>query len=73
MAKGLKAISKTTTTLWYNVNELYGEGVFHLAVNGLDEVELMKGYTEVVAKGQRNVQKYLRDLITNPDKSLIEK
>ena len=63
MKKGLKAISKRTTDLWYKVNEKYGNHVYNLCVNGNDEVLLCKGYTEEIAKGNRNTQKALRDLL----------
>lgn len=49
--KGLNAISETTLNLWYKVNKKYGDHVYTLAVNGLDEVVLNKGYTESIVKG----------------------
>jgi len=63
MKKGLAAISQKTTDLWYAVNKKYGDHTYTLAVNGLDEVILCKGYTEEIAKGNRNVQRALRDLL----------
>lgn len=63
MKKGLNAISKTTLELWYKVNEKYGDNKYTLAVNGLDQVILSKGYTDVIAKGNREAQKVLRNLI----------
>lgn len=64
--KGLNAISETTLNLWYKVNKKYGDHVYTLAVNGLDEVVLNKGYTEAIVKGSnRAVQKVLCELLTN--------
>jgi len=61
---GLEVITQTTTNLWYKVNEKYGNHVYTLAVNGLDEVVLCKGYTEEIARGNnRDVQKALRELL----------
>ena len=63
---GLEVITQTTTNLWYKVNEKYGNHVYTLAVNGLDEVVLCKGYTEEIARGNnRDVQKALRELLEN--------
>lgn len=63
MKKGLNAISETTTKLWYKVNEKYGDHVYSLCVNGLNEVILCKGYTDDIAKGNREVQAKLRELL----------
>lgn len=64
--KGLNAISETTLHLWYKVNKKYGDHVYTLAVNGLDEVVLNKGYTEAIVKGSnRAVQKVLCELLAN--------
>ena len=64
--KGLEVITQTTTNLWYKVNEKYGNHVYTLAVNGLDEVVLCKGYSEEIARGNnRDVQKALRELLAN--------
>ena len=65
MAKGLKAITKTILELWYKVNSKYGENQYTLAVNGLDEVTLQKGYTEEIAKGTKQVKAKLRELLNN--------
>ncbi len=62
--KGLNAISDTTRQLWYQVNRMYGEHVYSLAVNGLDQVVLCKGYGEAIITGNnRQVQKVLRELL----------
>lgn len=61
--KGLAAISAQTTALWYKVNEKYGNHVYNLAVNGLDEVVLCKGFSGNLAKGNRAVQRVLRELL----------
>jgi len=63
MKKELKAISERTTALWYKVNEKYGNHVYCLCVNGNDEVLLCKGYTEEIAKGNREVQETLKKLL----------
>ena len=63
MKKGLNAISERTTALWYKVNEKYGDHVYTLCVNGLDEVILCKEYTEEIAKGNREVQNTLKKLL----------
>lgn len=63
MKKGLDAISKTTEDLWNAVNEKYGEHAYTLGVNGLDEVILSKGFTQEIAKGNRECQMILRELL----------
>lgn len=60
---GLEVITQTTTNLWYKVNEKYGNHVYTLAVNGLDEVVLSKRYMEDIAKGNREVQTALKELL----------
>lgn len=61
---GLEVITQTTRNLWYKVNEKYGDHVYTLAVNGLDEVVLCKGYSEEIVRGNnRDVQKVLRELL----------
>lgn len=61
--KGLDAISTATTALWLKVNEKFGEHAYNLCVNGLDQVVLCKGYSDELAKGNRNVQHVLRELL----------
>jgi len=61
--KGLDAITKTTTALWYKVNEKYGPHVYTLGVNGLDKVVLSKGYGETIALGTKEVNAKLRELL----------
>jgi len=63
MKKGLDAITEPTLNLWHKVNEKYGYRIYTLGVNGLDEVILSKGYTEVIAKGTRQVKAKLRELL----------
>ena len=63
MKKGLAAISPRTEELWNKVVKKYGCHTYVLAVNGLNEVVLSKGYTEDVAKGNQEVQNVLRDLL----------
>lgn len=63
MKKGLKAITQPTIELWYKVNRKYGEHKYTLAVNGLDEVILCKGYMEVIAKGTKQVKAKLKELL----------
>lgn len=63
--KGLNEIRETTTNLWYAVNRKYGDHAYILGVNGLGEVILSKGYTEDIAKGNRQAQKVLRELLKN--------
>lgn len=64
MKKGLEAISRKTEELWFAVNKKYGEHVYSLAVNGLDQVVLCKGYGEAIVTGNnRQVQKVLRELL----------
>lgn len=60
---GSDAISERTVDLWNQVNEKYGQHVYNLAVNGLNEVILSKGYTQDIAKGNRQAQKVLRELL----------
>ena len=61
--KGLAAITQNTRTLWYKVNEKYGDHVYSLAVNGLDQVVLCKGYGETIALGTRAVNAKLKELL----------
>lgn len=67
--KGLDAISAVTTALWLKVNEKYGDHVYGLCVNGLDQVVLCKGYSDELAKGNRNVQRVLRELLGNKEET----
>lgn len=60
---GLDAISKKTIDLWNKVIEKHGNHSYALAVNGLNEVVLCKGYTEEIAKGNRDAQKVLAELL----------
>lgn len=61
--KGLAAITQNTRNLWYKVNEKYGDHVYSLAVNGLDQVVLCKGYGETIALGTRAVNAKLKELL----------
>ena len=63
MEKELKAIGAETKRLWYEVNEKYGDHKYTLAVNGLGEATLQKGYTEEIARGEREVRKKLKELL----------
>jgi len=63
MKKGLEAISARTEKLWNEVVKKYGPHTYVLAVNGLDEVVLSKGYTKDIAKGNREVQRVLKELL----------
>ena len=65
MKKGLNAISEKTITLWNKVNEKYGDHVYTLGVNGLDEVVLCKGYGADIARGNKAVQEALKNLLSN--------
>ena len=65
MKKGLEIISKKTTELWYAVNKKCGSHVYTLGVNGFGEVILSKGYTQVIAKGNRQTQKTLKALLND--------
>ena len=47
--------------LWYKVNEKYGNHEYVLGVNGKDEAVLSKGYTQTIAKGNRQAQKVLAE------------
>ena len=61
---GLEAITANTNTLWNAVCKKYGQHAYRLAVNGLGEVILTKGYTEDIAKGNRQIQKVLHELLS---------
>lgn len=61
--KGLSRITENTRKLWYKVNEKYGEHKYCLAVNGLDQVILCKGYGETIATGTSAVNAKLRELL----------
>ena len=63
MKKGLNAITEKTESLWNEVCKKYGQHAYRLAVNGLDQVELTKGYTEVIATGNKEIQSKLRELL----------
>lgn len=59
-------ISETTRKLWYKVNAKYGDHVYALAVNGLGEVVLCRGYMGEIVRGtNRDVQKVLRGLLAD--------
>lgn len=65
----LENITKTTEKKW---NELITKKGYNwaLVVNGLGEVELLNGrYTgEVIAKGNRNVQRKIKELMMEGNK-----
>lgn len=61
--KELNAIKSSSLNLWYKVNEKYGDHKYTLCVNGLGEVELCKGYCETIAKGTREINAKLRELL----------
>lgn len=63
MKKGLDAISARTEKLWNEVVKKYGPHEYTLGVNGLDEVVLSKRYMEDIAKGNREVQIALKELL----------
>lgn len=63
MKKGLDAISTRTEKLWNEVVKKYGPHEYTLGVNGLDEVVLSKRYAEDIAKGNREVQIALKELL----------
>lgn len=63
MKKGLDAISARTEKLWNEVVKKYGPHTYTLGVNGLDEVVLSKRYMEDIAKGNREVQRVLKELL----------
>ena len=59
----LNAIEPKTRNLWYKAVEKYGKHSYVLAVNGLGVVVLTKGYSEEIAKGNREVQLVLNELL----------
>ena len=61
---GLNAIDAKTLKLWNEVVRVYGSHKYTLAVNGLDEVVLCKGYVDQIAKGNREAQRVLTELLT---------
>lgn len=65
MAKktGLEVIQKRTKSLWYKVNEKYGDHKYMLGVNGLDQVVLSKSYAEEIARGTAQVNAKLKELL----------
>ncbi len=63
MKKGLDAISARTEKLWIEVANKFGPHEYTLGVNGLDEVVLSRRYMDDIAKGNREVQKVLRELL----------
>lgn len=62
--KGLEVITETTRRLWYRVNEKYGEHKYTLGVNGLDQVVLSEGYTKEIARGTKEVNSKLKELLS---------
>ena len=60
----LKNITQRTEMMWNELLNKKGNN-WALVVNGLGEVELLNGrYTgEVLAKGNRNIQKLIRELM----------
>lgn len=63
MKKGLEKISARTEDLWNEVCKKYGQHAYRLCVNGLDQIELTKDYTEVIATGNKEIQSKLRELL----------
>lgn len=61
--KGLSAITENTRNLWYKVNAKHGDHKYNLAVNGLDQVILTKGYMETIAVGTAAVNAKLKELL----------
>ena len=59
----MEVIQKRTKSLWYKVNEKYGDRKYMLGVNGLDQVVLSKGYTEEIARGTAQVNAKLKELL----------
>ena len=57
-------ITKTTTLLWWKLNEKIGHK-YGLCENGLGEVLLTsKPYSgDIVAKGNKNIQKFIKELL----------
>ena len=65
MAKktGLAVIQKRTKSLWYKVNEKFGDRIYMLGVNGLVLVVISMGYTEEIARGTAQVNAKLKELL----------
>lgn len=60
---GLNAIDAKTYRLWNEVVKKYGPHKYTLGVNGLDQVVLSKGYIGELAKGNRETQQFLTNLL----------
>ena len=58
-----KAEATITRELWDKVNKKYGDHVYNLWVNGLNQVGLSKGYMETIAVGREAVNAKLRELL----------
>lgn len=61
---GLEKVSWKTMKLWWEVNRKYGDHFYTLGVDGCGEVILAEGYTDEIARGNANVQKALRELLS---------
>ena len=61
--KGLEVITKRTENLWNRVVEKYGPHKYTLGVNGLDEVVLSESYMTDIAKGTKEVNQKLMELL----------
>lgn len=49
--------------LWDKVNKKYGDHVYTLGVNGLNQAVLSKSYTEDIATGYKAVKAKLKELL----------
>ena len=58
-----KTEATITRELWNKVNKKYGNHVYNLWVNGLNQVGLSKGYMETIAVGRDAVNAKLRELL----------
>lgn len=59
----LNKISQRTLNLWYKVNKKYGNHIYTLGVNGLNQVVLSRGYSEDIAVGTKDVNNKLIELL----------
>ncbi len=55
--------SEKTVSMWNEVVKMYGQHTYTLGENGYGEAVLCKGYGEVIAKGNREIQRTLKALL----------
>lgn len=58
----LKNITNVTRVMWYELNDK--DDSYNLVVNGLGEVKLLRNYKTLIAAGNENIQKAIKELLS---------